>query len=320
MRKIQKLLLILLMMAMLLPTFAVAETPVIVNLVENPDAVQGTEEEANGTTVLQLKVAPDDMGKVIGKQGILLRYDGMVMMIDASTKNATMRNRIYTACDTLGIDHIDIAYNSHPHDDHIDGFQFVNEYAPISKFLITFPEDFNARMKSTVKFMKANNIPIEQIGNGDTFTLGEDGGVKMTVIQYHKSSWGVNDQSAMLMVQYGDRRMLLAGDNENRSQQYFAANPPEIGLNADIFKYPHHGQVRLRDDFLEAINPQLIFINGAANVIKGSVNYCDKKHISYLLGYKGLTRMRTDGNIWVIDYLKEKNADRDLPYTPERDE
>ncbi len=32
------------------------------SLVENPDAVQVTEEEANGTTVLQLKVAPDDMG------------------------------------------------------------------------------------------------------------------------------------------------------------------------------------------------------------------------------------------------------------------
>lgn len=38
MKKIQKLLLLLLMMAMLLPTFAMAETPVIVNLVENPDA------------------------------------------------------------------------------------------------------------------------------------------------------------------------------------------------------------------------------------------------------------------------------------------
>lgn len=38
MEKIQKLLLLLLMMAMLLPTFAMAETPVIVNLVENPDA------------------------------------------------------------------------------------------------------------------------------------------------------------------------------------------------------------------------------------------------------------------------------------------
>lgn len=38
MKKIQKLLLLLLMMAMLLPTFAMAETPVIVNLVEDPDA------------------------------------------------------------------------------------------------------------------------------------------------------------------------------------------------------------------------------------------------------------------------------------------
>lgn len=187
MKKIQKLLLLLLMMAMLLPTFAMAETPVIVNLVENPDAEYHFED---GAKILEI-VFP----RVYSSDCILLRYDGMVMMIDASTKNATMRNRIYTACDTLGIDHID-----------------------------------------------------------------------------------------------------------------------------NIFKYPHHGQVRLRDDFLEAINPQLIFINGAANVIKGSVNYCDKKHISYLLGYKGLTRMRTDGNIWVIDYLKEKNADRDLPYTPERDE
>jgi ferritin len=194
MKKIQKLLLLLLMMAMLLPTFAMAETPVIVNLVENPDAEYHFED---GAKILEI-VFP----RVYSSDCILLRYDGMVMMIDASTKNATMRNRIYTACDTIGIDHIDIAYNSHPHDDHIDGFQFVNEYAPISKFLITFPEDFNARMKSAVKFMKANNIPIEQIGNGDTFTLGEDGGVKMTVIQYHKSSWGVNDQSAMLMVQY----------------------------------------------------------------------------------------------------------------------
>lgn len=108
MKKIQKLLLLLLMMAMLLPTFAVAETPVIVNLVENPDAEYHFED---GAKILEI-VFP----RVYSSDCILLRYDGMVMMIDASTKNATMRNRIYTACDTLGIDHIDIAYNSHPHD------------------------------------------------------------------------------------------------------------------------------------------------------------------------------------------------------------
>ena len=39
------------------------------SLVENPEAVEVSEEQSNGTTVVQLKVAPDDMGKVIGRQG-----------------------------------------------------------------------------------------------------------------------------------------------------------------------------------------------------------------------------------------------------------
>lgn len=85
MKKNQKLLLLLLMMAMLLPTFAMAETPVIVNLVENPDAEYHFED---GAKILEI-VFP----RVYSSDCILLRYDGMVMMIDASTKNATMRNR-----------------------------------------------------------------------------------------------------------------------------------------------------------------------------------------------------------------------------------
>ena len=39
------------------------------NLVENPDAVSVTEVEKDGELTLQLRVAPEDMGKVIGRQG-----------------------------------------------------------------------------------------------------------------------------------------------------------------------------------------------------------------------------------------------------------
>ena len=38
-------------------------------LVDHPEEVVVTESEKDGATVLELKVAPDDMGKVIGKQG-----------------------------------------------------------------------------------------------------------------------------------------------------------------------------------------------------------------------------------------------------------
>ena len=38
-------------------------------LVDNPDEVVVTETEKEGGTFIELKVAPSDMGKVIGKQG-----------------------------------------------------------------------------------------------------------------------------------------------------------------------------------------------------------------------------------------------------------
>ena len=38
-------------------------------LVDNPDAVQVTETERRGMTMLELTTAPGDMGKIIGRQG-----------------------------------------------------------------------------------------------------------------------------------------------------------------------------------------------------------------------------------------------------------
>ena len=39
------------------------------NLVEHPQAVDVRETETDGTIVLELRVDPSDMGKVIGRQG-----------------------------------------------------------------------------------------------------------------------------------------------------------------------------------------------------------------------------------------------------------
>lgn len=43
------------------------------NLVEHPEQVGVTERESAGETVLELRVASDDMGKVIGRQGRIAR-------------------------------------------------------------------------------------------------------------------------------------------------------------------------------------------------------------------------------------------------------
>ncbi len=43
------------------------------NLVERPDDVSVTEVERDGELTLELRVSPDDMGKVIGRQGRIAR-------------------------------------------------------------------------------------------------------------------------------------------------------------------------------------------------------------------------------------------------------
>lgn len=43
------------------------------SLVDNPDEVEVREVDSERSTIIELRVAPDDMGKVIGKQGKIAR-------------------------------------------------------------------------------------------------------------------------------------------------------------------------------------------------------------------------------------------------------
>ena len=49
------------------------------NLVDNPDAVSVTEIPGEQELTLELRVAPDDMGKVIGRQGRIAKWIRVLM-------------------------------------------------------------------------------------------------------------------------------------------------------------------------------------------------------------------------------------------------
>lgn len=49
------------------------------NLVDTPDAVSVTEREEDSETVYELHVAPNDMGKVIGRHGKIAREIRILM-------------------------------------------------------------------------------------------------------------------------------------------------------------------------------------------------------------------------------------------------
>ena len=56
------------------------------NLVEHPDEVSVTEREADGETVFEVRVADGDMGKVIGRQGRIVKEIRILMKAVAQRK------------------------------------------------------------------------------------------------------------------------------------------------------------------------------------------------------------------------------------------
>lgn len=62
---------------------------IVEGLVEDKNAINITEDEPNeeGVTVLHLNVAPDDMGRVIGKQGRIAKAIRTIMRAGAVRQN-----------------------------------------------------------------------------------------------------------------------------------------------------------------------------------------------------------------------------------------
>ncbi|HHY06636.1 MAG TPA: KH domain-containing protein [Clostridia bacterium] len=53
-------------------------------LVDNPEAVQVSRQEEEDKIIIELRVAPEDMGKVIGKQGRIARAIRTVVRASAT--------------------------------------------------------------------------------------------------------------------------------------------------------------------------------------------------------------------------------------------
>ena len=61
-------------------------TYIVQNLVDNPDQVSVTERKAEGETIFEVRVAEGDMGKVIGRQGRIVKEIRILMRAVAQRK------------------------------------------------------------------------------------------------------------------------------------------------------------------------------------------------------------------------------------------
>jgi len=75
------------------------------SLVDDPDQVEVTEHGGSGRRVVNLKVAPEDMGRVIGKQGRIAQAVRDLLKVSASYQYGDRANGsppVLTISDTAG--------------------------------------------------------------------------------------------------------------------------------------------------------------------------------------------------------------------------
>jgi predicted RNA-binding protein YlqC (UPF0109 family) len=60
---------------------------IVRSLVDNPEAVDIREIERSGTTIIEVRVAQEDVGKIIGKQGRTIRALRSVARVVGSKNN-----------------------------------------------------------------------------------------------------------------------------------------------------------------------------------------------------------------------------------------
>lgn len=245
---------------------------------------------------------------LLGADCMVLKCGGQTMLVDMGKANDY--EIIKGVLNDLGVDHIDIAFNTHPHTDHLGSMiQLLADY-PVGRFMTAFADDYTADevvQRSTLRAVHAAGVPVTYVEDGYAFSLG---GAQMTVIRQTKYMYpepNPNPQSAMLKITFGERSILLCADVVQTAQLYIAQTHD---LKADIFKWPHHGLNKVYREFWENVDAEYAFItHGYMNTMESQAQL-NKYGIPHDFATWGVIHLSTDGDYWLVDQQLNEMGER----------
>lgn len=270
-----------------------AEAPVVVDRINTPGE-QVDFAFPEGAPLLEMYFAP-----VFDADAALLSCGGETIMIDCGSK--VMTKRTIGMLKQLGVMEIDAIINTHPHYDHLQGLEQIAQAVKVKELRMCFPLEETEQAQLTADFCEKNDIPITYYQDGTQWQLGE---ATIDVWLKGDAEWDLNDRSAVMRVQYGQRTALFTADAEHKLQERLAeAIPPEL-LDVDILKYPHHGIQVLNTDFREAVSPAFTVItNQDYERMANTKLRLRQNKIPFAFTLKGPVAVCTDGETWLVERL-----------------
>lgn len=246
--------------------------------------------------------------KTMVNDAMLLQCGGDAMLVDgAMDKWAQKLMDAFTEMGLTAEDghvHIPHVFNTHPHQDHLKGiYRMIRKGLTTDEFITSFPDTYkNSMLRTALKEFRGRNIPIHQLEQNEEMNLG---GATLRFFWWADGG-GPNELSCLTHVTFGDATLLLTADAESIAQMGVLNQVPVEWLKADILKFPHHAYTIMEIDFLETVNPQLVFATNWLSNIAPCARQVERRNMTFVTQGFGRIVMETDGKEWyVTQYLGE---------------
>lgn len=233
----------------------------------------------------------------------ILTFDGQVYMIDCGDEKSAVRTAVLLR--QLGIDHIDIMFNSHLHHDHTNGLALTDDVAKVGEVKICFDTGTTASGELLEQVTADRNIPVTMYKSGDWFTMGERGEVTLLFLRNYDPVMDMNNQSAVTVVRYKDRSILFTADMEKNGQAQMLKHVDPALLKCDILKYPHHAKSALYPEFYRVVDPKLAVVTSVAGRrdLGQSFLVANRIPAAYTSVKGQFLHLATDGEYWLAEYV-----------------
>lgn len=197
--------------------------------------------------------------------------DGKTMLYDAGPRTMTSdagERIVVPFLKRYGIRYIDAVVISHPHADHYGGLEAVLREINVGTVYDSGQPGAGAWYDALYEKIKRKNIPVASIQAGKIIDQFDN--VRIYVVHPAPSfvqqagderSWNLNNASVVLLVVYGETRILITGDAE-REAEFYMMHIYDDFLDADILKAGHHGSGTSNTaGFIEIVSPARALIS-----------------------------------------------------------
>jgi len=217
---------------------------------------------------------------------------------------------------SLGISHLDLVINTHPHDDHVNGLKAVLRDMKVDQVVIAHPFYHDPEGAELLSWAGEQNIPVFPASCGQTIYL--EPGIELFImhpgVPIKGTDSDANNNSLIIKLSYLHTSFLFTGDAEVEALAELRKKKLSVDFRSDVVKVPHHGSKNgLDPDFFDQVSPRMAVISVGKNsfghpdpeVLK---YWHDKGTPVYRTDYYGAVTISSDGKEITVQTVKSPES------------